>query len=103
MFRLAAAAYLKPPSHSTVLQASGVGQKSPGGYLSPAVALVSSHSDADQGPQTADGGTPNRPGFRGVSSSGSLEGSAGISPSAILFSPKCGQFTSSACLNLCRY
>ncbi|KAG0616749.1 hypothetical protein M758_5G139500 [Ceratodon purpureus] len=80
MFRLAAAAYLKPPSHSTVLQASGVGLKSPGGYLSPSVVPGGSHSDADQGPQTIDGRTSNQPGFRGVSSSGSLEGSTGTSP-----------------------
>lgn len=78
MFRLAAAAYLKPPSHSTVLQASAGGQKSPGGYLSPTVVFAASHSTADHGSQTIDGGTPNQPVFRGVSSSGSLEGSAGL-------------------------
>ena len=85
MFRLAAAAYLKPPSHSTVLQASGAGQKSPGGYRSSAVVLAGSHSDADRGMPTIDGGTPNQPGFRGVSSSGSLEGSTGCCHTTLIF------------------
>lgn len=78
MFRLAAAAYLKPPSHSTVVPASGAGLRSPGAYSSSTVVFAGSHPDADQGLQTMDGGTPIQPGFRGVSSSGSLEGSAGV-------------------------
>jgi hypothetical protein len=75
MFRLAAAAYLKPPSHSTVVPASGAGLRSPGGYASPTVLVVGSRPDADQ---TIDGGTPTQPGLRGVPSSGSLEGLTGI-------------------------
>lgn len=77
MFRLAAAAYLKPPSHSTVVPSSGAGLRSPGGHSS-TVAFAGSHPDADQGLQTIDGGTLNPPGFRVTSSSGSLEGSAGF-------------------------
>lgn len=74
MFRLAAAAYLKPPSHATVVPASGAGQRSPGGYTSSTVVLVASQPDGDP---ISDAGTPNQPGFRGVTSSSSLEGLAG--------------------------
>jgi len=84
MFRLAAAAYLKPPSHSTVVPASGTGLRSPGGYSSSTVVFPGSHPDADQGLQTMDGGTSVQPGFRVVTSSGSLEGLAGICHIALL-------------------
>lgn len=78
MFRLAAAAYLKPPSHSTVVPASVAGLRSPGGYPSSTVVIAGSHPDSDPGLQTMDGGTPVQPGLRVVSSSGSLEVLAGI-------------------------
>lgn len=76
MFRLAAAAYLKPPSHAAVLPTYGSGYRSPGGYSYQMYAA--SHSDPDQGLQSLDGGTPYRPVLRVVASSGSLAGSAGI-------------------------
>lgn len=76
MFRLAAAAYLKPPSHAAVLPNYAPGYRSPGGYHYPI--YPASHLDPDQGLQTLDGGTPYRPVLRVVASSGSLAGSAGI-------------------------
>ncbi|KAG0566271.1 hypothetical protein M758_7G048400 [Ceratodon purpureus] len=73
MFRQAAAAYLKPPSHSAVLP----GYRNPG-YSYPAQLMYpGSIPDADQGLQTLDGGTPYRSVMRIVRSSGSLAGSPG--------------------------
>ncbi|XP_024365360.1 regulatory-associated protein of TOR 1 isoform X3 [Physcomitrium patens] len=71
MFRQAAAAYLKPPSHSTILPASGAGYRSPRAY--PSSTLDVEHSIR------SNGGTPYRSGLRVVSSNGSA-GSAGTSP-----------------------
>lgn len=63
MFRQAAAAYLKPPSHSTILPASGAGYRSPRAY--PSSTLDVEHSIR------SNGGTPYRSGLRVVSSNGS--------------------------------
>lgn len=80
MFRQAAAAYLKPPSHSAVLP----GYRNPGYPYSAQLMYPGSIPDTDQGLQTLDGGTPYRSVMRVVRSSGSLAGSPGTSHSACL-------------------
>ncbi|XP_024383773.1 regulatory-associated protein of TOR 1 isoform X3 [Physcomitrium patens] len=78
MFRQAAAAYLKPPSHSAVVP-YGTGYRNPGYPYSSQFTYAGLQSDSDQGLQTLDGGTPYRSVMRIVRSSGSLSGSPGSS------------------------
>ena len=80
MFRQAAAAYFKPPSHTALLPAYGTGYRNSGYPYPTQLIFAGSYPDADQGLQSLDGGIPYSPFMRMVRSNGSLGGSLAGSP-----------------------
>ncbi|KAG0604073.1 hypothetical protein M758_10G142500 [Ceratodon purpureus] len=87
MFRQTAAAYLKPPSHASLLPAYGTGYRNPGYPYPTQLIFAGSQPDADQGLQSLDGGTLHSSFARIIRSNGSRGGSLVGSPGSASHSP----------------